>query len=158
MSHEYQTGVPFREAPTVLAVLALVALAPVAMVSSRSNAHHSQAMFDMTQCRSIQGTIRTFEFQFPHSWLWVNVPNPKSPSGVDAWAFEASAPANMTQIEKRWTRNVVTKGDKVVVKYSPMKDGRNAGALAWLTLADGKTTLRAATPACVGVTAPESVR
>ncbi|MGC3982431.1 MAG: DUF6152 family protein [Steroidobacteraceae bacterium] len=121
------------------------------LLSGTAHAHHSQAMFDMNKCKTVQGTVRTFQFQFPHSWLWVYVPNG---TGEDVWGFEASAPANMVEIEGRWKRDVIKKGDKVTVMYSPTKDGRNAGALAWLALPDGKTTLRAATPACAGTKPP----
>lgn len=122
--------------------------------SGAAGAHHSQAMFDMNKCQTLVGTVRTFQFQFPHSWLWVVVPNANG--GEDVWGLEASAPANMTEIDQRWRRDVVKKGDKVSVKVSPMKDGRAGGALAWLTLPDG-TTLRAATPACANETqAPQA--
>lgn len=123
--------------------LALAAV--ITLISGEASAHHSQAMFDMSKCQTLVGTVRTFQFQFPHSWLWVVVPNAKG--GEDIWGLEASAPANMTEIEPRWRRDVVKKGDKVTLKISPMKDGRTGGALGTLTLPDG-TTLRAATPAC----------
>jgi hypothetical protein len=108
-------------------------------------AHHSQVMFDMSKCQTLVGTVQSFQFQFPHSWLWVVVPNAKG--GMDTWGLESSAPAQMTEIERQWKRDVVKKGDKITVKMSPMKDGRTGGALATLTLPNGKT-LRAATPAC----------
>lgn len=120
-------------------------IATAMLISGAAHAHHSQAMFDMTKCETIVGTVRTFQFQFPHSWLWVVVPNAKG--GEDVWGLESSSPAQMTEIEPRWKRDVVKKGDKVTVKLSPMKDGRTGGAMASLTLPDG-TTLRAATPAC----------
>jgi len=53
----------------------------------------------------------------------------------------------MIEAEQRWERGIVKAGDKVTLRYSPLKDGRTGGALNTLTLPDG-TTLRAATPAC----------
>jgi hypothetical protein len=120
-------------------------VAMAAQLNGVASAHHSQVMFDMSKCVTMTGTVHTFQFQFPHSWLWVVVPNAKG--GMDTWGFESSAPAQMTEIETRWKRDVVKKGDKVTVRVSPMKDGRTGGALATLTLPDG-STLRAATPAC----------
>ena len=115
------------------------------LLSQVAAAHHSQAFFDMTQCKTITGTIRTFQYQYPHSWMWIYVTNAQG--GQDVWGFEAAAPAQMIEVDAHWKRDIVKNGDKVTIKYSPMKDGRNGGALATLTLPDG-ATLRAATPAC----------
>jgi hypothetical protein len=108
-------------------------------------AHHSQVLFDMTKCLQLSGTVRDWQFQSPHSWLWVVVTNPNGTT--DVWGFESASPPQMVEAEHRWNRDVVKKGDKVTVKYSPLKDGRTGGALNILTLPDG-TALRAATPAC----------
>ena len=116
-----------------------------AFAGDAAHAHHSQALFDMSKCQVLAGTVQSFQLQFPHSWLWVVVPNGRG--GMDTWGLESSAPAQMTEVDRRWKRDVVKKGDKITVKISPMKDGRTGGALASLTLPDG-TTLRAATPAC----------
>jgi hypothetical protein len=99
----------------------------------------------MNKCLTLSGTVRTWQFESPHSWLWVVVPNAKGSS--DVWGFEASSPAQMIEAEHRWKRDIVKAGDKVTLRYSPLKDGRTGGALNTLTLPDG-TTLRAATPAC----------
>jgi len=124
----------------------LVLLAATATASDSAFAHHSQAMFDMSQCLSIEGTVRTFQFGFPHSWLWIVVPG-KQGGEPEIWGFESAAPVQMMEVNPRWKRDVVAKGDKVTIRYSPMKDGRHAGALGTLALPDG-SVLRAATPAC----------
>ena len=115
------------------------------LAGNGASAHHSQALFDMSKCLTVTGTVRTFQFQFPHSWLWVVVPNAKG--GEDVWGFESSSPSQMIEREPRWRRDFVKKGDKITVSYSPLKDGRTGGAMASVTLSDG-TVLRAATPAC----------
>jgi hypothetical protein len=124
-----------------------VATSIVAALGASGNAaaHHSQVLFDMNKCLTLSGTVRTWQFESPHSWLWVVVPNAKGSS--DVWGFEASSPAQMIEAERRWKRDIVKAGDKVTLRYSPLKDGRTGGALNTLTLSDG-TTLRAATPAC----------
>ena len=129
------------------AVLTAVALA----FCGNASAHHSQVLFDMNQCLTLSGTVRTWQFESPHSWLWVVVSNAKG--STDVWGFEASSPAQMMEAEHRWKRDVVKTGDKVTVRYSPLKDGRTGGALNTLTLPDG-TTLRAATPACAQAPSP----
>lgn len=117
------------------------------------SAHHSQVLFDMEKCLTLSGTVRNWQFESPHSWLWVVVANSKQ--STDIWGFEASSPAQMIEAEHRWKRDVVKPGDKVTVRYSPLKDGRTGGALNTLTLPDG-TTLRAATPACAQSKPPDA--
>lgn len=130
----------------------IITLALLAVTASSSAfAHHSQAMFDMDKCRTIKGTVRTFQFGFPHSWLWIVVPGPQGAD--DIWGFESAAPVQMMEVNPRWKRDVVNKGDKVTIRYSPMKDGRHAGALGTLALPDG-SVLRAATPACAAELGP----
>jgi hypothetical protein len=110
-----------------------------------ATAHHSQALFDMTQCKQLGGTVRTLQFQYPHSWLWVYAGDGADKSNI--WAFEFAAPGNLVQADPRWNNRVVRAGDKVQVAFSPMKDGRKAGSMAALTLPNGQT-LKIGTPAC----------
>lgn len=126
----------------VAAALSTVAVAPLA------SAHHSQAMFELDKCRTISGTVRTFEYQYPHSWLWVFVPDGKG--GQDVWGLEGAAPANLLEKDKRWKRDVLKKGDKVTVRFSPMRDGRKGGSMASVTLDATNTTLVVPAPTCGG--------
>jgi hypothetical protein len=96
-------------------------------------AHHSFSMFDNKQCKSIVGTVRNFEWNFPHSWIWLNVANSKG--GIDVWGFEGEPPSNLAQ--HGWKKTTLKKGDKVTLRYSPLKDGQNGGAYSVATLADG---------------------
>jgi Family of unknown function (DUF6152) len=97
-------------------------------------AHHSFAQFDSTKCAFIKGTVRTFAWNYPHSWLWVDVANKKG--GVDTWGFEGEPPSNLAQ--SGWSKQSVRVGDKVVVGFNPLRDGRNGGAFSAVRLADGK--------------------
>lgn len=124
------------------------------MAGGSAFAHHSQAMFDMSKCLTVEGTVRNFQYQFPHSWLWVIVPNKQG--GQDIWGFESASPSQMIEVEPRWKKDVFKKGDKIKVKFSPIRDGRTGGAMALVTLPDG-TNLRAATPACAAELGPPRV-
>lgn len=123
-------------------LLTLMLLAGTA--SNAAFAHHSQAMFDMSKCFTLEGTVRAFEYTFPHSWLWVVTTKDGTQT---TWAFEAAAPTQMMEIDKRWNRTIVKKGDKITVQFSPNKSGGNSGALHSLLLPEG-TKVFAATPAC----------
>jgi hypothetical protein len=113
-----------------------------------ADAHHSMALFDLKACRTLTGTVRTFQFQYPHSWLWLYIPNARGEQVV--WGFEAAAPANMIEKDRRWSRATLKKGDQVTVRFSPLKKpDRPAGTLASVTLANG-TVMDVPAPTCGG--------
>lgn len=124
---------------TGLLVAAALCVAPLA------RPHHSAAMFDLNKCESVTGTVRTFQFLYPHSWLWVDSPGAKG--GEETWAMEFAAPGNLVQADARWNKSVMKKGDKVTVWFSPLRDGRKGGFMASVKLEDGNQ-LKIGTPAC----------
>jgi len=69
-----------------------VATSIVAALGASGNAaaHHSQVLFDMNKCLTLSGTVRTWQFESPHSWLWVVVPNAKG--STDVWASRGPRP------------------------------------------------------------------
>lgn len=126
-------------------VIALAAAALTA-ASTTAMAHHSQAMWNTDLCDTLVGTVRTFQYQFPHSWLWVDAVGADGKATI--WAFEAAAPAQMIEIDKRWSHELLKVGDKITIHYSPHKiEGRTAGALHSLVLPNGSKII-AATAAC----------
>jgi hypothetical protein len=107
------------------------------IVSGAAHAHHSWALYDLPTCKTVEGTVRTFEWNFPHTWLWVYTPNNKG--GQDIWGFEGEPPSNLS--EHGWSKTTLKKGDKITVKFSPLKDGRMGGAYSKVTLPSGKVML-----------------
>lgn len=103
-------------------------------------AHHSAAMFDDSKCRSIEGTVRNFQWQYPHSWLWIVVAN--GTAAGDIWGFEMPAPSNLLRLSN-WSRELLAKGTQVTVKFGPLRDGRNGGLANTIVLSNG-TALHAA--------------
>jgi hypothetical protein len=112
---------------------ALTGLLLNAAAVAPSIAHHSFAMFDTTKCLSMSGTVRKFEWSFPHTWIWINVQNKKGET--EAWGFEGEPPADLSR--SGWRKTTLAKGDAVTVQYSPMKDGQKAGAFANVRLPNG---------------------
>jgi len=111
-------------------LVALVALLP----TSAAIAHHSFAMFDRTVEKVITGTVVRWQFNSPHSWLYLNV---KNPDGTETlWSFEGSAPPSL--LPRGVTGSSFEPGSTITVSYCPMKDGRPAGGLGWVRLANGK--------------------
>ena len=100
-------------------------------------AHHSFTMFDIGKCETIEGTVRNYQWTFPHTWIWLFVPN--SEGTQDIWGFEGEPPSNLAQ--DGWTSTSLKKGEKVKLTYSPLKDGRQGGAFSIVEFADGTKLL-----------------
>jgi len=116
-------------ARTVAAALGIVLL----LALDAATAHHSAAMFDHSKTLTLHGTVKNFQFTNPHSWLIVTV------TGTDGnpvdWGFEAEGPS--TLLHAGILPKSFQPGDKVTVTANPMRDGRPAGALISVVMADG---------------------
>jgi hypothetical protein len=99
------------------------------------SAHHSFAMFDNKQEKTITGTIKELQWTNPH--IWVQVINRDPATGKDVeWSIEGGSPNNLAR--KGWSRNSMKVGDKVVVTIHPLKNGDNGGSLVKVTV-NGQT-------------------
>ncbi len=119
----------------------------IAMLAAPAFAHHSKAMFDDSKCFSLSGTVRNFEWEYPHSWLWIIVPTVNNDAQI--WAFESMSPAQLEEVDHRWNKHAVNIGDKVTVKFSPLRDGRHGGSMNKVTLSSGQT-LEGSPNSCLG--------
>jgi hypothetical protein len=97
-------------------------------------AHHSFGLFDMTKSSEIEGTVIKLEWSNPHCWLFVMVASPDS--AESSYGFELTSVGEM--IRRGWTKTAVKPGDKVKVKFHPVRDGRPAGYMMTVMTADGR--------------------
>ena len=100
-----------------------------------ANAHHSYAHFDQKICKILVGTVKKWEFTYPHTWLWVTTKGPDDAADV-LFGFEGSDPASLALYG--WTPELLFKGDKVTVDYNPLRDGRDGGSIRSVILPTGK--------------------
>jgi len=114
----------------VVAVTAVAALS----VAGAAVAHHSTAMFDLTRKVTVEGTVESFEWTNPHTWLWLQVP--KSGGESVRYGIEGMSPNFLSR--NGWTRAALKPGDKVKVQINPLKDGQPGGFFVAVTLPDGK--------------------
>jgi hypothetical protein len=103
--------------------------------SATGHAHHSFGMFDMSKCLQVAGSVKRFKFTYPHTWLWIEAQGPKGPPTL--WAFEGNDPASLSV--RGWKPGTLKPGDKVKITFSPLRDGRNGGALRAIHWQNGKT-------------------
>jgi len=98
-------------------------------------AHHSFSVFNISETKTVTGTVKEIEWTNPHIWLWVNVTNDKG--GVDVYAFEGMSP---NFLERRgWTRTTLKAGDTITVDYNPLRDGKNGGMFRTGRMENGRT-------------------
>ena len=112
------------------------AILGLGLLAGAASAHHSFAMFDKDHPGSLTGTVKQVNWSNPHIALMVyRDAKPGDTPGL--WTFESGSPGNL--IRAGWTRQSIQSGDKVQVRYLPLRDGGNAGEVVTATeLATGK--------------------
>ena len=118
---------------TALRVL-LVTLVASLVTSAVATAHHSFAMFDRTVEKVITGTVARWQFNSPHSWLYVNVKN--ADGTTTDWAIEGGTPN--TLFRRGITKETVPVGADIVVEGYQAKDGGRRANGRDITLPDGR--------------------
>jgi hypothetical protein len=98
-------------------------------------AHHSLAPYDRSVSRTIEGVVKTYDFANPHVKLSVTVANPDGSSIV--WLFESS---NVSRMMARGFNRVSARiGDRITVRYNPLRSGASGGFLTGFTDSRGHT-------------------
>lgn len=115
------------KAPVRIAVL-MVFLMATTLVG-----HHSFAAFDMEKTSTLSGVVKEFQWVNPHSWIQLLV---KDKAGKDVeWSIETGSPSSL--VRRGWKPSALKSGDRITVTMHPLRDGRPAGSLIDVILADG---------------------
>jgi len=117
-----------RVAAVVTALSGAIGMAPVF-------AHHSFGLYDMGRTVEIDGTVSQMEWSNPHCWLFISVAH-HSPAAEAAYGFEMTSVGEMTR--RGWKKNAVKPGDRIKVRYHPLRDGRTGGLMMAVITADGR--------------------
>ena len=96
-------------------------------------AHHSGAMFERDKQVELVGTVVTFSWTNPHSWIEIEVPN--ASGGSDKWGVECNSPNNLAR--QGWRSTTLKPGDQVTVTVHPLRSGEKGGRFISVKLADG---------------------
>jgi hypothetical protein len=108
------------------------ALALGAMVAGPASAHHSYAMFDGATTLTLEGTVVSWQWTNPHSFLEIMADG-------QHWDLEAASPSMLSRTGM--TRTILKPGDKVTVKLHPRRDKTMVGSLQSVEMADGKVLM-----------------
>jgi hypothetical protein len=103
-------------------------------VTSPALAHHSFTMFDMSKRVTLVGSVTSFEWTNPHSYIEIDAPDEKGV--MKHWSIELGSPSILMQ--SGWKFSSLHTGDKVTLIINPLKSGQNGGFLSQATLPDGK--------------------
>ncbi len=74
---------------------AVLVAAAVFGIAGPALAHHSFTMFDMTKRITLVGTVTSFEWTNPHSYIEIDVPDDKG--AVKHWSIEMGSPSILMQ-------------------------------------------------------------
>ena len=111
--------------------LSLVAACAVCFTMSAS-AHHSHGQYEET-FKDITGVVKEVHFVLPHSWVYIEVKDPKGEPQL--WALEATG---RTQLERAGVNKAYIKaGDTIKARCHQLRDGTNGCLLGFLKAADG---------------------
>ena len=107
--------------------------AAVTFLAGPAAAHHSFAMFDTTQHKLVEGHVKDWHFNNPHSWL--HIEGLDENGETQTWSFEGAAIVHATR--QGVTGTTFQNGEFVRVVMSPIQDGRRAGAMCFVVKEDG---------------------
>jgi hypothetical protein len=119
---------------TKLFTFATLIVAGAFSVGAPLLAHHSAAMFDPSKSTEITGTVKELQWTNPHIWIQVNVDKTGT---KEEWSFEGGSPNSLSR--SGWKKTSFVPGQKVTIRFNPMRDGTHAGQFVAAKFEDGTT-------------------
>jgi 3-oxoacyl-[acyl-carrier-protein] synthase III len=109
--------------------------AALLLTAGNAAAHHSfAAEFDEHKLVTVTGTVTSFQWTNPHTWLYLDG---KDETGKAAkWKFEMGSPNGL--LSRGWKRSDLKKGDTITIQGFGAKDAENMANATTVTLADGR--------------------
>jgi hypothetical protein len=111
----------------------LAFITAVMLICLPASAHHSFVMFDTSKQVTLTGSVTSFEWTNPHSYIEIDVPDG---GAVKHWSVEMGSPSILRN--SGWKHNTLTPGDKVTLVINPLKNGNPGGLLLQATLPDNR--------------------
>ena len=100
-----------------------------------TSAHHGfVTWFDMSRSVTVKGTVTSFDWTNPHSYIYLDVKNEKG--AVEKWTVELGAPAMLSRAG--WRRDALKPGDEITAIGNPAKDGKPMMHLDKIVFANGQ--------------------
>lgn len=103
------------------------------LAGADASAHHSTSMYERSAPITIAAEVVEFRWVNPHSLLTVVE---AGEAGPKTWSIEMSSPGVLTR--SGWSKRTFSSGDKIELKFGPLRNGDAGGIFLEATLADGK--------------------
>ena len=95
--------------------------------------HHSHGNYNTDAFVDLQGVVKEIHFVVPHSWVYLEVKDPKGEPQI--WALEATSRTGLENIGV--TKEYVKPGDTIKARCHLLRDGSNGCLLGFLKAKDG---------------------
>ena len=99
-----------------------------------ATAHHSFVMFDTSKQVTLSGTVTSFEWTNPHTYIEIDAS--EDGGAVKHWSIELGSPSILRN--SGWNHMSIKSGDKVTLIINPLKNGTPGGLLLQADLPDGR--------------------
>src|SRR5687767_15437483 len=106
----------------------------VLMAGRPARAHHSTAMYDMANPKTVRGTVKRFEWTNPHAFLFLEVKDEKG--ALVEWEVEMMSLNHLRSYG--WVRTTVKAGDVVAATGAPARNGAPSMIAGVVELPDGR--------------------
>jgi hypothetical protein len=116
---------------------AIGAVLATGVAGGTAYAHHSfAAEFDRDKQVTLKGKVIKFEWVNPHSWIHIDVVDPKTGKHVE-WRVEGGAPSAL--LRRGWNRNSLPAGTDIIVQAFQARDGDTRASAAEISFPNGRT-------------------
>jgi hypothetical protein len=124
------------------AAISMAAVGVLLADASPCLAHHSRAMFDMSQNVTYRGVVKEYRWQNPHSHIVIVVGTDAADrSTIGTWDIEASSISLM--VSQGWNWSTFEPGDRITVVAHPNRNRSHDVLLFYAIKPDGTRLYRA---------------
>jgi uncharacterized protein DUF6152 len=99
-----------------------------------ARAHHSTAMYDMANPKTVKGTVKRFEWTNPHAFIFLEVKDEKG--ALVEWEVEMMSLNHLRTYG--WVRTTVKAGDIISATGAPARNGAPSMIAGVVELPDGR--------------------
>jgi hypothetical protein len=104
-------------------------------IAGPAYAHHGfVSWFDMSRSVTVKGTVTSFDWTNPHSYIYFDVKDEKG--AIQKWSAELGAVAMLARAG--WRKDTVKPGDEITLIGNPAKDGKPTMHLDKIIFANGQ--------------------
>lgn len=116
---------------STLAALAALVVFGAGVLAPPGRAHHSHGNYALSDFTHLEGTVREVHLINPHSWFFLEAPDPANGGEPALWALEATTPGGLRR--NGIGRDDVLPSDPVRVRCHRLRDGSDGCLLGFVT-------------------------